>query len=146
MPPIAATPLFMKESIVTLTFGVDPAVDVACHVNRVAVVPEPGKVVTFTPLCPDGAVSQQGADTFTLELNGVQDWASGRLARLLWDHAGEEVPFEVNAYGVAAAASTPSMTGTARAVRPPYGGTAEEYAEMELELPIVGTPVLDDGS
>jgi hypothetical protein len=117
-------------------------VDFACHVSGVSVVPTPGKVVTFTPLCPDGAVSETAADTFALEFTGAQDWSPTGLARLLWDHAGETVPFEVNAYGVAAASATPSAFGNAKAVRPTYGGKADEYAPLEVSLPIVGTPTI----
>lgn len=118
-------------------------VDFACHVSDVAVVPTPGKVVTFTPLCPDGSVSETAADTFALEFTGAQDWSATGLARLLWDHAGEAVPFEINAYGVAPATSTPSMVGIATAVRPQYGGKAEEYAPLDVSMPITGTPTLD---
>lgn len=143
MPPLAAVPLFMREAVVKLTFGAGPTVDLSCHVSDVEVTPKAGKVVTFTPLCPDGAVTEQGADTFTLDFEGAQDWSATGLARLLWDHAGEEVPFEINAYGAAAGASTPSMTGVARAVRPPYGGKAEEYAPLSVSLPIIGIPALD---
>ena len=117
-------------------------VDVACHVSDVAIVPTPGKVITFTPLCPDGAVSEVGADTFALEFTGAQDWAPGGLARLLWDNAGETVLFAINAYGGVDAASTPGMKGSARVVRPSYGGKAEEYAPLDVSLPIIGIPTL----
>lgn len=141
MPPVAAQPLFMKQAVLTLTFA--GAVDYACHVNRAELVPSPGKATTFTPLCPDGAVTEFGADTFVLALEGVQDWSADGLARLLWENAGDEIPFALNAYGTAPAADTPSMTGTVVVVRPPYGGSAEAFAELDLELPVVGVPVLD---
>jgi hypothetical protein len=117
-------------------------IDFACHVEAVAVTVKPGKTVTFTPLCPDGAVSETGADEFALEFTGAQDWSATGLARLLWDHAGEVIPFRINAYGVEAAADTPSMVGSARAVRPQYGGKADEYAPLDVSLPVIGTPTL----
>lgn len=117
-------------------------VDYACHLSAVSLDVKPGKVVTFTPLCPDGAVSEVGADEFTLEFTGAQDWAVGGLARLLWDNAGELVRFVINAYGVANTASTPGVAGVVRSVRPAYGGKADEYAPLEVSLPVVGVPTL----
>lgn len=138
----AVSPLFMRDAIVSLTFGAGPAVTVECHVKRVAVVPEQGEVTTYQPLCSDASYVEQAEDTFALELEGVQDWSATGLARLLWDNAGTEVPFSVAAYG-AIAAGTPAMVGTAKAVRPPYGGERDAWAEFDVELPIVGVPTFD---
>jgi hypothetical protein len=138
----AVSPLFVKNAIVSLGFNGGAGVQLECHVRRAAIVPTPGDVVTYQPLCTDASYSQAAADTFALELIGVQDWSATGLARLLWDNAGEDVTFSIAAYG-AIAANTPAMTGVAKAVRPPYGGTADEWAEFDLELPISGIPVLD---
>jgi hypothetical protein len=140
----AVAPLFAKGFVVSLTFGAGPAVDVACHVRDAQIVPTPGKIVEYVPLCTDASYVETADDTFVLSLTGVQDWSATGLARLLWDHAGEEVPFVVNAYGDAAPSAThPSMTGTARAVRPAYGGERDAWAEIDVDLPVIGTPALD---
>lgn len=138
----AVSPLFVKDAIVSLTFDAGPASLVECHVRRAAVVPTPGATVTYQPLCSDASYSETAADTFALELTGVQDWSATGLARLLWDNAGEDVAFSIAAYG-AIAANTPAMTGVCKAVRPAYGGTADEWGEFDVELPIVGIPALD---
>lgn len=138
----AVSPLFVKDAIVSLGFNGGAAAAYECHVRRAAVVPTPGETVTYQPLCSDASYSETAADTFALELIGVQDWSATGLARLLWDNAGEDVTFSIAAYG-AIAAATPAMTGVCKAVRPPYGGTGDEWAEFDLELPIVGIPALD---
>ncbi len=142
MAGAATSPLFLKDAIVSLTFDGSAAETFECHVRTVEVVPEPGDVVTYQPLCSDNSYVETGPDTFTLHLAGVQDWSAAGLARLLWDNAGEDVTFSVAAYG-AIAADTPAMTGTAKVRRPAYGGEAESWAEFDVELPISGVPTLD---
>lgn len=138
----AVSPLFMKNALVKLTFTGDSLVDFACHVRSVAVVPNPGKIVTYTPLCPDAAYSDQEADTFTLEMSGVQSWDAVGLARKLWEKAGTDVVFRIEAYGVAVTTSKPAMTGTAKVVRPTYGGEAGSWAEFDVVMPISVTPTI----
>ena len=94
---------------------------------------------TYPVLVPTGNIQDTDLPTWTCQLVGLQDWASGGLAKYLFDHKGEEVDLIL----VPAATDTwPQATFTAIAMAPPFGGTAGEFAEFDLTLPVVGQPTI----
>lgn len=152
MAAIAATPLFMKDCLLTLTLEGETAAEYQCHVTEARVQAEAGDRVDISTLCSDGQFSEVGASSYTLVLTGIQDWADKSdvlgLARYLWDNEGAEATFVLNAHGETATASptTPAMTGTVTLVAGDYGGAINEYAEVAVELPCKAKPTLDVGA
>jgi hypothetical protein len=139
-------PIFLKDADVTFTFGGAPGTDatVQCQVHALAVTPEVPDLERYVTLCGSGSYSAQGKPTWTLEATIAQGWGAEDLARLLWDHQGEEVGVyaQIHGEGVAASATTPGVTCTVIAQPGPYGGEAETWLEQELALPLVADPVL----
>jgi hypothetical protein len=86
--------------------------------------------------------------TYTLELEGPQDWSAAGLSRFLFDHEGEDLTFTVDQYGTTHTASEdePTFSGTVRAISGGYGGTVDEYAEFAVSLPVQGKPTIDSGT
>jgi hypothetical protein len=78
----------------------------------------------------------------------VLDWDGARpgLARFLFENAGDDATFVMNAYSATADESElePEMTGTCKLVPIPYGGTGNAFATATVRLPITGTPTLDE--
>lgn len=145
---MAGNPLFMRDVSLTLTIGADPALEVNCDVHTVEVVAEPGDVVTYQTLCPDGTFSQPGRSTYALHITAAQDWSADGLARVLWEHDGESADFRYQAHGSDVAGadapsdSVPGMMGEIRLIAPTYGGEAETYAELDVTLPCSSKPEL----
>ncbi len=106
------------------------------------------KTAVFTPttntssypvLAPVGSIQDVDNPIWTLQLVGLQDWQTGGLAKYLMDHAGEEIDVTL----VPQATDTwPEATATVIAMAPPFGGTAGEFAEFDLTLPVVGQPTI----
>lgn len=92
--------------------------------------------VTFAELA-DGNPTQW---FFTIE--AVADYGTGTFWTLLWDNAGDTVPFVFKPYGNATAtAAQPHFTGNATIVsKPPVGGTANEVFTFEARLDVEGAP------
>jgi hypothetical protein len=131
----------MSNATITFT-GVTLA---ACQaqVTTAEVIANAGKEVTFIPLDPTATITQVGATTYQLHLVAGQDWTTTTgLARYLYTNDGTSVVFVVKAYG-SGTADTPGFTGTVRCVAPKYGGTAGEFATLDVTLPITsGKPTL----
>lgn len=138
--------LFLKD--VSLTFEIiNPPVASAefnCNVHTVEVVPTPGDDITYRVLCPDGTLTQKGASTYVLHIVGSQDWDAAGLSRYLWENAGQTAHFVAQAHGAAVAisATAPGFEGDVVLVEGAYGGTADEWAEFDVELPCVTRPDL----
>jgi hypothetical protein len=142
-------PLFMKSISLTLQAeGQATPVEFNCNVRIATIEVEAGDVVTFEPLCEDGAYSESEPPTYAMHLVGAQDWTSNTvpasigLARYLDDFAGLSAAFEFQAHGqdVAASADQPAKAGTLILQAPSYGGEKSTYAELDVSMPIVGKP------
>lgn len=144
----AFRPRFIKDAEVSLATTAGTPVEYACSVKRAELVPEAGDVSTYRTLCPDGTFSSVAGSTWSLELEGAQDWAAAGLSRFLFEHEGEELAFRVDQYGNPHTPTDgePEMSGTVRAVAAGYGGTVDEYAEFAVTLPVVGRPALGTGT
>ena len=89
-------------------------------------------------LVPDGAVSDVDSPTWILKLTGFQDHEPGGLADFLWDNAGLTVTFE---HCPEVGSGKAKFTGSLVCKHPPIGGEQGEWMQMEIELPVQGTPV-----
>ena len=145
---MAGNPLFMRDVSLTLTIGVEPALEVNCDVHTVEVAVEPGDVVTYQTLCADGSFSEPGRSSYALHITAAQDWGPDGLARVLWEHEGESATFRYQAHGSNVAGAdapsdtAPGMMGEIRLVGPTYGGEADTYAELDVTLPCTSKPEL----
>jgi len=141
------TPLFMRD--VSLTFKLLPAgpsrVQFNCDAHTAEVVVTPGDDVSYKTLCPTGSFSNRGKSTYALHIVAAQDWSSTGLARFLWDNDGATAEVQYQAHGSAAippTAAAPGMAGVVTLTGPTYGGEADTYAELEVELPFTSKPSL----
>jgi len=84
-------------------------------------------------------------ESWAIRVRAVLDWDSTRpgLAYYLNANKGTEVAFVVKDTTAANSTGKPAMTGTCKLVPLPYGGTGNTFAEAEVLLPIVGSPVVD---
>jgi hypothetical protein len=141
---IPAVPMFMRTVKLTLKIGAAAVQEFQCHVTSARIAVEPGDTVTVKTLCTDGVFSQPGSSSYSLILEGVQDYAANGLARYLWTNQGQIADFVLQGYGetVAASASTPQMTGQVVLIAGDYGGEIEDYGRIEVELPCVSKPTL----
>jgi len=88
-------------------------------------------------LVPDGTISDVDSPTWVLKITGLQDHEASGLADFLWDNAGLQVSYE---YAPRVGSGKAKFTGTLTVVHPPIGGEQGKFADMEMELPILGTP------
>jgi len=94
---------------------------------------------TYPTLAPTGALQDVDQPVWTLQLVGVQDWATGGLAKYLTDNHGTEIDIVL----VPQATDTwPQASVTVLAMAVPFGGTSGEYAEFDVTLPVVGQPTI----
>ena len=139
-------PMFFKVADVTITIPVETGTpnSVQCQVHAVAITPEPADLERYVTLCGDGSASAAGQPTWTAEFTIAQAWGADDLARLLWDHAGEEADLYVQAHGegVAASETQPAVEVRVLLQPGPYGGEAETWLEQEVSLPCVTPPAL----
>ena len=149
MAAIPATPIFMRDVLLTLKASAEPTpLAFQCHVSEARVQVTPGETVTVKTLCANGSFSSAGTPEYTLVLVGIQDYdttaASQGLSAYLWQHEGETLDVELNVYGedAVASASTPSMKGQVTAIPGDYGGEIGAYAELNVELPFLAKPAL----
>lgn len=137
--------LFLKTALFTLKAAADPtAIEFQGEAADVHVEVTAGDTVDYPTL--DGNVqSNTEAETYALVLRAGQNYGSGGLARYLWDNKGEVLDVTVNAHGASATpgAETPAVTGQVTAIPVQYGGEVSTFAEFEVTLPFVATPVLD---
>ena len=104
MAAIAATPIFLRDVLLTLKVGAAAVGEYQCFARIAAIKVTQGDVVTTQTLCSDGSFSQPGKATYSLTLEGVQDWSADGLSRYLWTNDGEIADFVLNAHGEDASA------------------------------------------
>lgn len=124
----------MRNAVVT--FG---ATDYANQVSKARFVPDT-PIQTMRTLVPDGIVQDIDSTAWTLELSGIQDLTEAQgLARYLFDNSGDTVAVEVEpkSGGV-------SVTANVIIVPTELGGEQGDWAQFEIELPVIGQPTLTD--
>lgn len=90
-------------------------------------------------LVPDGTISDVDSATWVMKVSGLQDPQSSGLAAYLTTNAGTQVAFT---YAPVNTVGKVKYSGTVIVVYPTIGGEQGEFAQMELEMPIIGTPTL----
>jgi hypothetical protein len=136
--------IFMNPTIKIAT-DVATGTDMVCEVTKVELTNDVNMVDTGS-LC--GPAQQPGKISWTLSVEGYQDYAAGSLWRFLWDNQRKQAQFEIipkDTDLTPAGADNPTISGTIVCVPGTVGGTREEVASYSVELPLVGDPVLDDG-
>jgi hypothetical protein len=139
------SPLFMRDVTLNLRLSSDAVgtrVEFQCDISTAEIVPSPGDEVTYSTLCAEGSYSSIGKTTYALHVVAAQRWAADGLAAFLWDHDGELAQFQYQAHGdgVTPTADLPGMTGEVRLIAGNYGGTVDEYAEVDVTLPCSSKP------
>ena len=108
-------------------------------------VPVTPAAKTVTTL--DGVVHQSVAtEAWELRLKIILDHDSGRpgLAYYLNNNKGTTVAFIFNPHGTGSeSASQPQWTGSCVLVPVPTGGPGNEFALVDIVLPVVGVPLRD---
>lgn len=110
----------------------------ANQVWKVRLVPDTPNQQQRT-LVPDGTISDVDSATWTMEIEGLQDYESGGLAAYLLTNKGTQVAFQ---FAPVNTAGKKKFTGTVVAVAPEAGGEQGEFAQLEIELPLIGEPTL----
>lgn len=135
---MAAAPiLFMSDAVITFTTPSLAAFQ--AQVTTAEVIPTAGKEATFVPLDPTATIKRVGSTTWELHLVGGQDWTTTTgLARYLYINDGSTTTFTVKAFGATATADHPGFTGTCQLVAATYGGESDNFATLDVTLPITG--------
>lgn len=103
---------------------------------KVELVPDT-PIVQQRTLVPDGTISDVDSSTWVMSITGLQDYESSGLADFLGDNAGTTQTFE---YAPKVGSGKAKWTGSVIVVHPPIGGEQGSFAQMEIEIPIIGTP------
>jgi len=100
-------------------------------------------ITTFADAAEGGGRQHKLAGT------GIQSTDTESFWRMVWEHAGDEVPFTIAPHGnEEPAAAMPHFTGIVKiGSKPELGGDAGTGAfTFEFEWNLTGEPVMDDGS
>jgi hypothetical protein len=138
-----ATILFMKTALFTLTISGGTAAPFQGDAADVHVEVAAGDTVDYPTL--DGNVASNAEpETYALVMRAGQDYSATGLARFLWDNKGAVADLVLNAHGQTATntADTPAVTGQVTLIPVQYGGEVGTFAEFEVTLPFISTPVL----
>lgn len=120
-----------------VTFTID-GTDFSCPVTSAAFKSTPKPLLVNT-LC--GPKSAAGRSTYTLDLEGVQDYFEGvdSLCGYLEDHEGEKAEVVVD-WTASDGGGEVTKTGTVTLVAPDFGGVADELGTFSISLPCDGKP------
>lgn len=125
---------------------VDPApfvgTDYSCQVTEARVTASPNTTDVPATFC-EPASTINVPSSFTLELNGLQDWGEAdSFSEYLFVHDAEQVMFQLFLDGVV----EPSATGTVSIAAGDFGGVAGEPLTFTASLPILGKPTINDSA
>jgi hypothetical protein len=140
---MAGSPLFMQDVTLNLKLAAGGTrVEYNCDVSLAEILSTPGDEVEYATLCPTGSYKSIGKTTYSLHIVAVQRWASDGLADFLWVNDGALADFQYQAHGAGKtpSATEPGMSGQVRLVAGNYGGEAQTYAELDVELPCSTKP------
>lgn len=128
MPP-ATGGFVMKDALIS--FG---GTEYGNQCKTMRLVPDQPHQV-YKTLVPDGAAVDVDSATWTLTIQGLQINQTGGLAEFLRSNAGTtvELTFEPKRGGEQA-------TATVMAKQVDFGGETGNWAEIDLQLPVIGQP------
>lgn len=136
MADIEVRPFIMRNAIIQ--FDAD---DFAKAISSAAITPSTG-TADFKGLKPTAVFTFPQATTYTLDLTYAQDWsAATSLSRFLYDHAGETLPFTLNADDVDPTIGSTSWAGTVAIAPGLIGGDVDSVAVATVSLGCIGAPV-----
>jgi hypothetical protein len=146
--PITTSPFLLKDVSVTLKLASDTTgepIEYKCQLRRAELVPGTaggGGGTEYTTFCDTfSAGGSAGGTTWELALEGFQAFADATdLALFLFDHDGETADFELLPKGGTPSATNPGFKGQVTLVPTNIGGTANEYAQFSVTLPVVSKP------
>lgn len=112
--------------------------DYECAVLSCVLTPETPEI-TWATSCPDGQGSDVGSTKWTLDLSVATDSSPTGLARILQENSGDIVTFSFVPDGV----NNPTQIagGSVRLKPIAYGGTADQLAQADVSLNVIGQPV-----
>jgi hypothetical protein len=130
-PPVAPAPI----DPVTLT-------DFSCQVTEARITASANTTDVPATFC-EPASSINVPSSFTVELNGLQDWgAAESFSEFAFINDAEQVAFALYLDG----AVDPSATGLCSMAAGDFGGTAGEPLTFSASLPILGYPAITDSA
>ena len=126
----------------TLTFttpaGTGTAKSFECQVTSASITAAQNPV-TVPPTGCEGPSTRQGAPTYTLNVNYLQDWGqTDSLSQYLYDHSLEDATFEL----AVGEAPMPVATGTCQLVEGDYGGDFANPLTATAAMGITGKPAI----
>jgi hypothetical protein len=119
---------------------IDPATltDHSCQVTEARITASANTTDVPATFC-EPASQVNVPSSFTLELNGLQDWGiTGSFSEYLFQHDAETVAFALYLDGE----TDPEATGTCSIAAGDFGGVAGEALTMTGSFPIQGYPVI----
>jgi hypothetical protein len=125
---------------------VDPApfvgVDFSCQITEARITASANTTDIDATFC-EPASSINVPSSFTLELNGLQDWGEAEsFSEYAFKNDGTQVAFALYLDGT----SNPSATGVCSMAAGDFGGVAGEPLTFSASLPILGYPNIVDAS
>lgn len=124
----------LKDSLFTVE-----GTDYANQLTRVRLVPDT-PTQTLRTLVPDGSISDVDSPTWTLELAGIQKWATGGFTKLLNDTAPGTL-LDVVWEPLTDVVGQPQWTFQVKAMPVGAGGDQGAFATFEIVLAVEGQPV-----
>jgi len=124
--------------------AIDPATltDYGCQTTEARVTASANAQDVPATFC-EPASSINVPSSFTLELNGLQDWgAAASFSEYLFKHDAETVAFALFLDDE----SDPAASGTVSLAAGDFGGTAGEPLTFTASLPILGYPDITDST
>jgi hypothetical protein len=115
--------------------------EVQCEVTKATVTPTV-TTATANALCDDGALTDVGLPTWTLDLEYLVDHVAGSLYRTLVASTGALAAFTYEPDPQTAPGVT--WSGQVRLVPGPAGAAAGEWESGAVSLPVQGQPTISD--
>lgn len=128
---MAFAPFIIKDVSLTIDGGT-PA-EYKCEVSQVSLTPTVPIVEAFAA-CPDGNYKDVGVISWSATITYFQDWTEpASLANYLFENIGttKHMTFEPQAGGTSFEADVVVVPGA-------VGGTVNEYATADAEMPVSG--------
>jgi hypothetical protein len=123
---------------------IDPALltDYGCQVTEARVTASANTTDVPATFC-EPASTINVPSSFTLELNGLQDWGDAdSFSEYLFVNDAEQVAFALFLDGE----TEPSASGIVSAAAGDFGGVAGEPLTFTASLPILGYPIINDST
>jgi hypothetical protein len=130
------------DAVVSFTLAPATSVSFECQVTNAAVSMAANPITVPATGC-EGATTRQGAPTYGLHVEWLQDWGNAEsLSQFLWDNALEDATFELSV-GVD---PIPVASGTCQLVPGEYGGDFANPLTATADMSVSGKPTIAPGA